>query len=107
MSSDTVRTFMRMRTLEGCEEEFVDAWRRSAQEISHVPGCLQQDLLADADDPRTYLVVAEWAGRSALDAFGRSEYRDQLTATLRGVRESCERSTYRVLTTITHDRPGS
>lgn len=103
MSMGTVRTFLRMRAREGCEQAFVDAWRRSAQEISQVPGCVRQDLLVDADDPRTYLIVAEWVDRSALDAFGRSEHRDRLTAALRDLRESAERNTYRVLTTILDD----
>jgi quinol monooxygenase YgiN len=103
MSMGTVRTFLRMRAREGCEQAFVDAWQRSAQEISQVPGCVRQDLLTDADDPRTYLIVAEWADRSAVDAFGRSEHRDRLTAALRDLRESAERSTYRVLATIPAD----
>jgi quinol monooxygenase YgiN len=102
MSTDMVRTFLRMRAREGCQQEFVDAWQRSAQEISHVRGSVRQDLV-DADDPRTFVIVAEWTDRAALDAFGRSEYRDRLTAALRDLRESAERSTYRVLTTVPGD----
>lgn len=100
MSTASIRTFLRMRAREGCEEEFLEAWRRAAQEIRRLPGCVQQDLLADVHDPRTYLIVAEWTEWAALDAFGRSEYRDRLTADLRHLRESAERSTYRVLMTL-------
>ena len=107
MSTDAVRTFLLMRAREGCEQAFVEAWQRAAQEIRHVPGSVQQDLLADAEDSRTYLIVAEWTDRAALDAFGRSEHRDRLTAALRDLRESAERSTYRVLTTIRSDPPPS
>jgi quinol monooxygenase YgiN len=100
MSSDSIRTFLRMRAREGCEQAFVDAWHRSAQEIRQIPGSVRQDLLVDADDRRSYLIVAEWSDRAALDAFGRSEYRDRLTAALRELRESAERSTYRVLMSV-------
>ena len=98
-----IRTFLRMRAREGCEEAFVDAWQTSAQEIGQLPGSVRQDLLVDADDPRSYLIVAEWTDRAALDAFGRSASRDRLTAALRDLRESAERSTYRVLTTVRSD----
>ncbi|MGE5761778.1 MAG: putative quinol monooxygenase [Gemmatimonadota bacterium] len=100
MSTASIRTFLRMRAREGCEEEFVEVWRRAAQEIRRLPGCVQQDLLADVHDPRTYLIVAEWTEWPALEAFARSEHRDRLTAGLRHLRESAERSTYRVLTTL-------
>jgi quinol monooxygenase YgiN len=100
MSSDSILTVLRMRAREGCEQALVDAWRRSAQEIGQIPGSVRQDLLVDADDPRSYLIVAEWGDRAALDAFGRSEYRDRLTAALRELRESAERRTYRVLISV-------
>jgi quinol monooxygenase YgiN len=103
MHTATVRTILRMRSREGCEVAFAEAWHRAALEISAVPGCVRQDLLADVDDPRTFLVVAEWVDRSALDAFGRSENRDRLTAALRDLRESAERSTYQLLTTVRED----
>jgi quinol monooxygenase YgiN len=100
MSRNSVRTVLRMRAREGCEQAFTEAWHRSAQEIGQVPGSVRQDLLVDADDPRSYLIVAEWTDRAALDAFSRSEYRDRLTAALRDLRESAERSTYRVLMSV-------
>jgi quinol monooxygenase YgiN len=100
MSTDMIRTFLRMRAREGCEQAFLDAWQRSAQEIGQVTGSVRQDLLVNADDPRSYLIVAEWTDRAALDAFGRSEHRDRLTAVLRDLRESAERSTYRVVASV-------
>jgi quinol monooxygenase YgiN len=103
MSTDTIRTFLRMRAREGCEQAFVTAWQRSAQEIGQLPGSVRQDLLVDADDPRTYLIIAEWTDRAALDAFGRSQYRERLTAGLRSMRELAERSTYRVVATVRGD----
>ena len=95
-----VRTILRMRTREGCEAEFEAAWRRAAVEISRVPGNRQQELIRDADDPRTFLITSDWTDRAAVDAFGRSSARDSLTAALRDLREDAARNTYEVLAVI-------
>ena len=55
-----VRTLLRMRTREGCEARFEEAWRTAAAEISRVPGNLRQELVRDADDPRTFLITSDW-----------------------------------------------
>ena len=47
-----VRTIVRMRAREGCEEAFERAWRSAAHEISRIPGNLRQELSRDAEDPR-------------------------------------------------------
>jgi heme-degrading monooxygenase HmoA len=99
-SSTVVRTLLRMRTREGCEAEFEQAWRRAAEEISRVPGNLRQELLRDADDPRTFLITADWADRAAVDGFGRSSAREALTAALRELREDASRSTYEALAVV-------
>ena len=95
-----VRTILRMRTREGCEAEFAAAWRRAAAEIARVPGNLRQELIRDADDPRTFLITSDWTDRAAVDAFGRSSARDALTAALRDLREDAARNTYEVLATV-------
>jgi heme-degrading monooxygenase HmoA len=95
-----VRTLLRMRTREGCEAEFEQSWRRAAAEISKVPGNLRQELLRDADDPRTFLITADWADRAAVDAFGRSSARETLTEALRDLREDASRSTYEALAVV-------
>ena len=95
-----VRTILRMRTREGCEAEFEAAWRRAAAEIACVPGNRQQELIRDADDPRTFLITSDWTDRAAVDAFGRSSARDSLTAALRDLREDAARNTYEVLAVI-------
>ena len=95
-----VRTILRMRTREGCEARFEEAWRQAAAEISKVPGNLRQELVRDADDPRTFLITSDWVDRAAVDAFGRSSARDALTAALRELREDASRDTYEVLATI-------
>ncbi|MGY1735853.1 FAD-dependent monooxygenase [Geodermatophilus sp. SYSU D00684] len=96
-----VRTLLRMRVREGCEQAFEDAWREAAAQIASVPGNLRQELMRDAADPRTFLVVADWVDRAAVDGFGRSAARETLTAALRDLREDADRSTYEVLYGIT------
>ncbi|MEX5721109.1 antibiotic biosynthesis monooxygenase family protein [Geodermatophilus maliterrae] len=95
-----VRTMLRMRTREGCEEAFEAAWRRAADEISRVPGNLRQELVRDADDPRTFVITSDWTDRAAVDAFGRSSARETLTEALRDLREDAARNTYEVLAVV-------
>ncbi|NES27191.1 antibiotic biosynthesis monooxygenase [Micromonospora terminaliae] len=95
-----VRTVLAMRTREGCEERFEAEWRTAAEEIRTLDGCLHQDLVRDADDPRSYLIISDWADRERLDAFGRSEHRDRLLAIIRELRESAQRHTYQVLHSV-------
>ena len=95
-----VRTMLRMRALEGCEADFEAAWHRAAAEISRVPGNLRQELVRDADDPRTFVITSDWVDRAAVDAFGRSSARETLTEALRELREDASRDTYEVLATI-------
>ncbi|GAA3435175.1 hypothetical protein GCM10018954_047790 [Kutzneria kofuensis] len=92
-----VRTVLAMRTKEGCEQRFEAEWLSAAAEIGTVDGCLRQDLIRDADDPRSYLIISDWADRERLDAFGRSELRDRLLRVVRELRESAQRHTYHVL----------
>jgi heme-degrading monooxygenase HmoA len=89
-----------MRAREGCQAQFEAAWRRAAAEISRVPGNLRQELVRDADDPREFLITADWADRAAVDAFGRSSAREALTAALRDLREDASRATYEVLAVV-------
>ncbi|SBT42715.1 putative quinol monooxygenase [Micromonospora auratinigra] len=100
-----VRTVLAMRAREGCAERFEAEWRSAAEEIRTLDGCLHQDLVRDADDPRSYLIISDWADRETLDAFGRSEHRDRLLRIIRELRESAERHTYQVLHSVGGD-PG-
>lgn len=95
-----VRTVLSMRTRKGCEQRFEDEWLSAAEQIRGLDGCLRQDLLRDADDPRSYLIISDWADRERLDAFGRSEQRDRLMRVVRELRESAQRQTYHVLYSV-------
>ncbi|KKK05113.1 putative quinol monooxygenase [Micromonospora sp. HK10] len=102
-----VRTVLAMRTREGCEQRFEAEWLSAAEEISTLDGCLHQDLVRDADDPRSYLIISDWADRDRLDAFGRSEHRDRLLRIIRELRESAQRHTYQVLHSVSSVREGA
>ncbi|MEV0720391.1 FAD-dependent oxidoreductase [Asanoa sp. NPDC050611] len=100
-----VRTILRMRAREGCADAFEAAWRVAADEISRVPGSLRQELIRDAEDPRTFLIISDWRDQEALDAFGPSAARENLTAALRDLRESGEKNTYALLQTVVGHGP--
>ncbi|PZA19492.1 antibiotic biosynthesis monooxygenase family protein, partial [Modestobacter versicolor] len=102
-----VRTLLRMRVREGCEAQFEEAWQAAAAQIAAEPGNVRQELLRDADDPRTFLIAGDWADRAAADAFGRSRARETLTAALRDLREDADRSTYEVRCGIAGGEQGS
>ncbi|MFR9776143.1 putative quinol monooxygenase [Micromonospora sp. MS34] len=100
-----IRTVLAMRAREGCEERFEAEWLSAAAEIRTLDGCLHQDLVRDADDPRSYLIISDWADRERLDAFGRSAHRDRLLRIIRELRESADRHTYQVLHSVSGE-PG-
>ncbi|PRY47768.1 2-polyprenyl-6-methoxyphenol hydroxylase-like FAD-dependent oxidoreductase [Geodermatophilus tzadiensis] len=94
-----VRTVLRVRAREGCEDAFAAAWQQAAAEVARVPGNLRQELVRDADDPRWFGFVSDWTDRAAVDAFGRSAAGERLTAALRDLREDTARETFTVLAT--------
>ncbi|NAZ84805.1 antibiotic biosynthesis monooxygenase family protein, partial [Kineococcus indalonis] len=96
-SGGPVRTMLRMRARPGCEEEFVAAWRRAAAEISAVPGNLRQELMRSETEERWFAIASDWTDRDAAAAFGRSEARENLTESLRELREDAAREVFTVL----------
>ncbi|ROO59599.1 quinol monooxygenase YgiN [Micromonospora sp. Llam0] len=99
-----VRAVLSMRTRPGCERRFETEWQAIADQIRTLDGCLRQDLVRDADDPRSYLIITDWADRERLDAFGRSAQRDRLLRVIRELRESAQRHTYQVLHSVPSER---
>lgn len=104
-SDNNIRTVLRMRAREGCEAQFEQAWRSAADAISRVPGNLRQELIRDAEDPRMFLITSDWSDHAALDEFGRSAARDELTAALRELREHADKNTYQVLHSVAAQPP--
>ncbi len=105
MTDAAIRTVLRMRARQGREAEFQTAWARAAAEISRVPGNVRQELSRDLDDSRTFVITSEWIDRAAVDAFGRSDQREALTAGLRDLRDEAARSTYELLSTVPATKP--
>lgn len=102
-----VRAILSMRTRRGCEQQFEAAWLSVAGEIRELAGCLHQDLLRDADDPQSYLVISDWTDRDRLDAFARSEHRDRLMQVVGELRESAQRHTYQVVHSVQGELEGA
>jgi len=102
--SGVVRTLLRMRASEGNEAALELALRAAMDEIAEVPGNLRQDLMRDADDPGTFVIVSDWTDRAALDEFGRSASRERIMAAASDLRESADRHTYGVVRGLTRDR---
>lgn len=100
-----VRTQLTMRAREGSESAFEEAWAEAAQVISRVSGNLRQELMRSRSEPRDYTIVSDWADPGALEAFGRSSKRDQLTVSLRELREHAERATYEVVAVVPAQPP--
>lgn len=89
-----VRTFLRMRVREGCEQAFEGAWGKAAPAISRYPGNLSQTLMRDPGSPRTYAIMADWASPAHLDAFENSTLRQSLSAELSPLREEAHKSVF-------------
>ncbi|MFG3043357.1 putative quinol monooxygenase [Streptomyces sp. NPDC048202] len=98
-----LRTVLEMVVREGCEDRFRAAWLETAQVAAELPGCIAQSLLRDPRDPRTCLVMADWADQSALDAFQKSPERERLSARLEPFRESARKNVLDVVELV----PGS
>ncbi|MBM0227094.1 monooxygenase [Micromonospora sicca] len=61
-----IRTMVRIRARPGREHAVEAAWRTAAGQIIRLAGNLRRELLLDANDPRSFVVVTEWADESAL-----------------------------------------
>jgi len=94
----TVRTILRMRAREGHADAVESAWRAAAQEISRAPGNLRQELVRDANDPHTFLVISDWSDP-------RSAARTRIPEALRDLQEAGEPTTYQVLHTVAGQGP--
>ncbi|MEV0156940.1 FAD-dependent oxidoreductase [Micromonospora sp. NPDC050686] len=61
-----IRTMARLRARPGCEPAVASAWRTARAGIGELPGSLRRDLLVDATEPRSFVVVTEWTDEAAL-----------------------------------------
>ena len=100
-----VRTILRMRVREGCEAAVRERLARSGG--GDQPGARQPAPGAEPRHRRArdFVITSEWTDQAALDLFGRSAARDRLTAALRDLRESADRSTLEVLHVVDAQAP--
>jgi quinol monooxygenase YgiN len=87
-----VRTVLKMRVREGCERSFEDVWAEAAPKIRQYAGLLGQSLLREKDQPRTYVIMADWETIDHLDAFENSPVRRALSAALTPLREAAQKT---------------
>jgi heme-degrading monooxygenase HmoA len=87
-----VRTVLKMRVREGCEQSFEEVWAQAAPEISRYPGHLGQFLMREQDEPRTYVIMADWESARHLDDFEHSPVRQALSAKLTPLREFAQKT---------------
>jgi quinol monooxygenase YgiN len=83
-----VRATLTITVKPGKEDEFVEAWRAIAEEVSREPANLRQALMRDADAERTFVISSDWESREAFHEFERSPEQEELTAPMRDLRES-------------------
>ncbi|MEH0841155.1 FAD-dependent monooxygenase [Micromonospora sp. CPCC 205711] len=88
---------LRIRALPGCEPAVEAAWLPVAGQIGRLPGNLAHELLLDANDPRSFVVVTEWAGESALRGYESGPVAARFADALRPLRETAGAESYRVM----------
>jgi heme-degrading monooxygenase HmoA len=95
-----VRASLFMKVQQGRGDEFVEAWRRIADEVRRAPGNVRQALSRDPDDPDSFVVTSDWESREAFGAFERSPEQDDLTAPLRELRQSANMTVHELVVHI-------
>lgn len=92
-----IRTMLRIRARPGCEDALESAWQTVAGQIDGLAGNLLRDLLLDANDPRSFVVITEWADESALDDYENGPVAASLADAVRPLCEPSEVDSYRVM----------
>lgn len=83
-----IRATLDLKIRPGHELEFQRAWQDVAAEVRHLPGSLRQALTRNERDPSAFTITSDWADEDSFRAFECSPEQDELTATLRALRES-------------------
>ena len=89
-----VRATINMKVKAGKENEFERVWKAIADTVREVPGNVRQALLRDPADPSSFVLTSDWESREQFHAFERSPEQDELTAPLRGLRESARMTVF-------------
>ncbi|RZU76636.1 2-polyprenyl-6-methoxyphenol hydroxylase-like FAD-dependent oxidoreductase [Micromonospora kangleipakensis] len=92
-----IRAMARLRVRPGCESAVESAWRTAAGQLSRLAGSLRRELLLDANDPRSFVVVTEWADESALHDYENGPVAARFAEAIRPLRETSGAENYRVM----------
>nr|BAQ25478.1 monooxygenase [Micromonospora sp. GMKU326] len=98
-----IRTMLRLRARAGCEPAVTAAWRAHAGQLAAAAGGVRQELLHDAADPRTFVLVTEWTDEAAGRRYARGELAAGLADAVRPLCEAYPANGPRLMT----DRPGA
>lgn len=98
-----IRTMLRLRARAGCEPAVTAAWRAHAGQLAAAGGGVRPELLHDAADPRTFVLVTEWTDEAAGRRYARGELAAGLADTVRPLCEAYPADGPRLMT----DRPGA
>ncbi|MFC0003476.1 FAD-dependent oxidoreductase [Micromonospora siamensis] len=98
-----IRTMLRIRARPGHAEAVRSACRAAVAQLAGLPGNVGRELLLDATDPRTFMLVTEWVDEPALLAYERGPVAAALADALDGRRETPGPDDHRVMS----DRGGA
>ncbi|GAA1825581.1 hypothetical protein GCM10009835_52880 [Planosporangium flavigriseum] len=96
----------RLRARPGCEHAVESAWRAVAEQIGELAGNLLRQLLRDAGDGRSFVVVTEWADDSALRDYEIGPVAARFAAAVRPLCEEPAPDSYRVMRDPGDEAPG-
>ncbi|GAA2102406.1 antibiotic biosynthesis monooxygenase family protein [Actinomadura alba] len=65
----TVRILVRATPRKEDQEKFEEAYRQVTETVRGTPGHLHDELLRDAEDGETYILLAEWESEQAFRAW--------------------------------------
>ncbi len=100
-----IRTVSRIRAHPGCEHAVESAWRAVAGQISGLAGNLLQDLLLDANDRRSFVIVTEWTDESALRDYENGPIVARFTEAIRPLHEATRADDHRVMRDVRGNDP--
>jgi heme-degrading monooxygenase HmoA len=91
--ADGFTTALVMDIPDGHSAEFEEAWEKAANQVADMAGNIHQVLLRPTHLPHTYVVISKWRDEQTFHEFETSDVQDELTATLRRLRDGIVMST--------------
>ncbi|MDG4766477.1 FAD-dependent monooxygenase [Solwaraspora sp. WMMD406] len=99
-----IRTMLRIRARRGFDPMVQAQWRAVVDQIAASSGNLTRSLLGDANDPRTLVVVTEWADDAALREYVAGPVAARFADALADMTEPPTPDSYRVMRETTGQR---